>query len=452
MANLPGQNILKVYELSNFDEASTLFKEHFAIPQDVIESVKKIVYDVKVKKEIAALKYTNKFDKVNFRDINDAKVTADEIKSGFEYVTNNFKELIKAIKKSYKNILKFHEEQLKHEPKTWFFESENGKKLGQLMLPLERICVYIPGGRYVYPSSLLMTVIPAKVAGVKEIVVCTPPQSDGEISNLLLYLFKFLDISEIYKIGGAQAVALMAFGGEKVRKVSKIVGPGNIYVTAAKKIVFGEVGIDSLAGPSEIVIIADENANPKFVGADLLSQAEHDPNSKSILLTNSRFIAEKTIEEISTQIDELKKEYPGKLNDEVIIESITHNCKIILCKDIKLAADISNYIAPEHLEIMTENAFETLKLIKNSGSIFLSNYTPVAVGDYIGGTNHVLPTNGTAVFSSPLGVYDFFKKSAVTFYSYEALKFEGKLIETFAETENLLAHKNSIRIRYKNKT
>ncbi|MDD5659577.1 MAG: histidinol dehydrogenase, partial [Actinomycetota bacterium] len=314
---------------------------------------------------------------------------------------------------------------------------------------IDRVCVYIPGGRYVYPSSVLMTVIPAQVAGVKEIVVCTPPLKDGSLNNLLLYLFKFLKIDEVYKIGGAQAIALMAFGSKNVRKVSKILGPGNIYVTAAKKTVYGSVGIDSLAGPSEIVIIADKSSNPFYIASDLLSQAEHDPDAKSILLTDNIDIANETIIKLYEGIEFLKNEYKDRINTEVILESLKNNCRIIHNERIDLIIKISNMIAPEHLEIMTEKPMETLKHIKNAGSIFLGNYTPVAVGDYIGGTNHVIPTNGTAVFSSPLGVYDFFKKSGVTYYDFEALDRERKFIESIADTENLLAHKNSVKVRFK---
>lgn len=442
-------NLLKVNKVQDMQEARDIYKGHFDTEDNITKSVEDIVKDVKQNGEEAAIKYTNVFDKVSFKNIKDAKLSSDEINEGYESIRLKNPELVKAIEKSYANIKLFHEQQLAHEPKTWFIEPEAGRKLGQISSVLERVCVYIPGGRYVYPSSVLMTVIPAQVAGVKEIVVCTPPLKDGKLNNLLLYLFKFLKISEVYKIGGAQAISLMAFGGSKVKKVAKIVGPGNIYVTAAKKMVYGFVGIDSLAGPSEIVIIADKSSNPYYIAADLLSQAEHDPYAKSILLTNDIDTANDTIINIYEEIEFLKAEYGSRMNTDIVLESLKNNCKIIYSKDINLIIEISNEIAPEHLEIMTENPEDTLGKIKNGGSIFLGNYTPVAVGDYIGGTNHVIPTNGTAAFSSPLGVYDFFKKSGVTCYSFEALDKERKFIEDLADTENLLAHKNSVKVRFK---
>ncbi|HAX17722.1 MAG TPA: histidinol dehydrogenase [Actinobacteria bacterium] len=445
------RNDLKVIRISSLNQAQDLFKNHFEIPAEVMESANRIVMDVIRDGEEAALRYCNKFDNTSFKSIEDAIVTSQEIENGYNYIRDNRPELVKAIDKSYSNILRFHEEQLKNEAKTWYFEPEPGKKLGQIASPLERICVYVPGGRYVYPSSVLMTVIPARVAGVKEIAVCTPSRDEGKINELLLYIFRYLDIDEVYKISGAQAIALMAYGGSNVKRVSKIVGPGNIYVTAAKKIVFGKVGIDSLAGPSEVVIIADSTANPDFVASDLLSQAEHDPDAKSILLTDNSELADKAIRNIFTQIYSLKKEYDKRFNSELVLKCIKDNCKIIVCTDIRLACSISDIIAPEHIEIMTEKPFETLEYIKNGGSIFIGTYSPVAVGDYIGGTNHVIPTSGTAVFSSPLGVYDFFKKSSVTYYDYNALAEEHILIEDFAFTENLLAHRNSVKIRIREK-
>ncbi|MCL5071186.1 MAG: histidinol dehydrogenase [Actinobacteria bacterium] len=442
-------NFLKVDKVKNIPEASEICGNYFEIPEQIIKSVESIVKDVKQNGEEAALRYTKSFDKVPFKNLKDLKLSPDEINEGYESIRIKSPELVKAIEKSYSNIKLFHEQQLSHEPKTWFIEPESGRRLGQISSVLERVCVYIPGGRYAYPSTVLMTVIPAQVAGVKEIAVCTPPQEDGSLNNLLLYLFKFLNIKEVYKIGGAQAIALMAFGGKTIRKVSKIVGPGNIYVTAAKKMVYGSVGIDSLAGPSEIVIIADKSSNPFYIAADLISQAEHDPDAKSILLTNDIDIADETILKIYEEIEFLKSEYKTRINTEVIMQSLKDNCRIIYNEDIDLIVRISNEIAPEHLEIMTENPLDTLKQIKNGGSIFIGSYTPVAVGDYIGGTNHVIPTNGTAVFSSPLGVYDFFKKSGVTYYDFEALNRERKFIEDIADTENLLAHKNSVKVRFK---
>ncbi len=445
------RNTLKPISISNLSQAQNLFKSHFEIPPEVMDSAGRIINDVIKGGEEEALKYCNKFDNTSFKSIEDATVTLSEIEDGYKFIKDNKPELVKAIDKSYSNILRFHEEQLKHEPSTWYFEPGPGKRLGQISSPLDRVCVYVPGGRFVYPSSVLMTVIPAKVAGVKEVAVCTPSKDGGRINELLLYIFRYLNISEVYKISGAQAVALMAYGGRHVKKVSKIVGPGNIYVTAAKKLVFGKVGIDSLAGPSEIVIIADNTADPGFTAADLLSQAEHDPDAKSILITDSSELAKNTIINIFKQIDRLKAEHGERFNSDLVLKCINNNCKIILCRNIEMACSISDIIAPEHLEIMTENPFKTLESVKNGGSIFIGNNTPVAVGDYIGGTNHVIPTSGTSVFSSPLGVYDFFKKSAVTYYDYNALEEEHVLIEDFAYSENLLAHRNSVKLRIRGK-
>jgi histidinol dehydrogenase len=442
-------NILKVNRVSNIESAREIFKGHFDIPENVTCSVERIVKDVRENGEDAVIRYTGVFDKVSFKNWEDAKLSIEEINKGYENIELNNPELVKAINKSYANIKLFHEQQLAHEPKTWYIEPETGRKVGQISSVIERVCIYVPGGRYVYPSSILMAVTPAQVAGVKEIVICTPPLKDGRLNNLLLYLFKFLNIKEVYKIGGAQAVAIMAYGGLKVKKVSKIVGPGNIYVTAAKKMVYGAVGIDSLAGPSEIVVVADKASNPSYIAADLLSQAEHDPDAKSILLTDNIDIANETIIKIYEEIEFLKSEYGSRVNIDIILKSLSANCKIIYNESIDLIINISNEIAPEHLEIMTSCPEETLEKIKNGGSIFLGNYTPVAVGDYIGGANHVIPTNGTSVFSSPLGVYDFFKKSGVTFYSFDALNKERKFIEDMADTENLLAHKNSVKIRFR---
>ncbi len=442
-------NILKVIKVADIESARVIYKSNFDIDEQALKSVEGIVKDVRKNGEEAVLRYVLDFDKVSFNNWDAATLSSNEIEKGYEYIRLNNFELVDAIHKSYSNIRLFHEQQLTNEPKTWYIEPETGRKLGQISSAIERVCVYIPGGRYVYPSSVLMTVIPAQVAGVKEIVVCTPSLKDGSLNNLLLYLFKFLNIKEVYKTGGAQAIALMAYGGQKVKKVSKIVGPGNIYVTAAKKMVYGAVGIDSLAGPSEIVIIADSTANPSYIAADLLSQAEHDPDAKSVLLTDNIDIADETIIRIYEEIEFLKSEYGSRVNIDVILKSLSTNCKIIYNDSIDLIIKISNEIAPEHLEIMTSNPQKTLESIKNAGSVFLGDYSPVAVGDYIGGANHVIPTNGTSVFSSPLGVYDFFKKSGVTFYSFDALNRERKFIEAMADSENLLAHKNSVKIRFR---
>ncbi|MBE3089491.1 MAG: histidinol dehydrogenase, partial [Actinobacteria bacterium] len=290
----------------------------------------------------------------------------------------------------------------------------------------------------------------AILAGVKNIVACTPPQKNGKINDILLYLFAKLGINKVYRIGGAQAIAALAYGTESIEKVDKIVGPGNNYVTAAKKIVFGAVGIDSLAGPSEITIIADGQSNPSFIAADLLSQAEHDSDAKSILLATNKKIAENTITEIYKQTGELCRLYGSRFNKDLIYESLKKNCRIIVNKDLNFLIEVCNIIAPEHLELMVSDFDTVLKSIRNAGAIFLGNYTPVAVGDYICGTNHVIPTGGNARFSSPLGVYDFYKRSSVACYSYDMLKKERKHVETLSDFENLLAHNNSIKVRFKN--
>ena len=294
-----------------------------------------------------------------------------------------------------------------------------------------------------------MAVIPAVIAKVKEIVICTPPQPDGSLNRILLYLFGRLKIKEVYKIGGAQAIAALAYGSESIKKVDKIVGPGNIYVTAAKKKVFGDVGIDNLAGPSDITILADDSANPLFIAADLISQAEHDPDSRSILLTSSLDTAKRVIEKIYKNIDSLIKEYGNKINTGVILKSLEKNCKIIFNKEKDWLIEACNIIAPEHLEIMVRYAKTVLKKIKNAGAIFIGEYSPVAVGDYIGGANHIIPTNSNARFSSSLGVCDFLKRSSVTFYSKNALEKEKKFIEVISEFEKLFAHRNSVKIRFR---
>jgi histidinol dehydrogenase len=294
-----------------------------------------------------------------------------------------------------------------------------------------------------------MTVIPALIAGVGEIVLCTPPQSDGNLNQVLLYLCGKLKVREVYKIGGAQAVAVLAYGTESIRKVDKIVGPGNIYVTVAKKKVFGDVGIDNLAGPSDITILADDSASPEFIAADLIAQAEHDPDSRSILLSTSLNLAKRAVEEIYRRLEILKSEYGSKLNLKVILSSVKNNCRIIFNQNQDWLIGVCNMIAPEHLEIMTGDAKKVLKKIKNAGAIFIGRYCPVAVGDYIGGTNHVIPTGGNARFASPLGVYDFLKRSSTAFYDKDALKKEKKFIETISGFEKLFAHGDSIKVRFK---
>ncbi len=441
-------DFLKIEKPQNLKDIEGLLKRDVTFDLGIISDVSKIIEDIKNSGDKALFSYCAKFDGINAKSINDLKIPEDEIARAHKEVTANYPELVEAVSVAYKNLVEYHSAQFGKEPKTWFIGDGEGRRLGQISNPISRAGLYIPGGRYIYPSSVLMAVVPAAIAGVKEIAVCTPPQKNGKINQILLYLFSFLNIREVYMIGGAQAIASLAFGTETIKRVEKIAGPGNIYVTAAKKLVYGSVGIDSLAGPSEVLIIADESANPAFVAADLLSQAEHDPDAKSILLTTGQDIASETISQVYLQLDILCEKYPDNFNREMVVRSLESNCRIFFNPDMEFLIDISNRIAPEHLEIMATDYDRVLSGIKNAGAIFLGNYTPVAVGDYICGTNHVIPTGGNARFSSPLGVYDFCKKSSVAFYDKEHLKKERKYIEILSQFENLLAHNNSVRIRF----
>jgi histidinol dehydrogenase len=440
-------NFLKVEKLKDRSQIQYWDEKSFSFNTEAVNLVEQITGDVKKSGDKALLKYCKRFDGIDAKSIADIKVDAKEIVIAAEIVPKKYHELVKAINAAYKNIKRYHCYQFKKEPKSWFMSSSNERRLGQVITAIERVGIYIPGGRYLYPSSVLMTAVPAIIAGVKEIAVCTPPDKTNRISDILLYIFSKLGINEIYKIGGAQAIAALAFGTESIKKVNKIVGPGNIYVTAAKKLVYGIVGIDSLAGPSEILIIADDNANSSYIAADIIAQAEHDTNARSMLFTTSENLAEEVIDKIYSQIEFLLNKYKDRISRDVIIESLKNNCKIFYNSDINFLIDICNFIAPEHLEIMVKNHNSVLSKLKNVGAIFLGSSTPVAVGDYICGTNHVIPTGGNVKFSSPLGVYDFLKKSSVAFYDLKTLKKEAKFIQTLADFENLLAHKRSVGIR-----
>lgn len=442
-------NFLKVEKPQKIGEIDNLIACGLKIPDSVEKTVGKILKEIEVNGDRAIIKFCRQFDCFEAEDINGIRVTVKEIESALLGVGKEFPELVEALEVSYKNIKKYHTVQFKKEAGSWYIKPDKGKEVGQILRPLERVGIYIPGGRYTYPSSVLMAVIPAVIAKVKEIVICTPPQPDGSLNRILLYLFGRLKIKEVYKIGGAQAIAALAYGSESIKKVDKIVGPGNIYVTAAKKKVFGDVGIDNLAGPSDITILADDSANPLFIAADLISQAEHDPDSRSILLTSSLDTAKRVIEKIYKNIDSLIKEYGNKINTGVILKSLEKNCKIIFNKEKGWLIEACNIIAPEHLEIMVRYAKTVLKKIKNAGAIFIGEYSPVAVGDYIGGANHIIPTNSNARFSSSLGVCDFLKRSSVTFYSKNALEKEKKFIEVISEFEKLFAHRNSVKIRFR---
>ena len=395
--------------------------------------VNEIVANVKENQDQAVFEYTKKFDGVEV-DKDSILVTDTEIEEAYGQVDEK---LLAVVRKSLVNIEKYHAKQLQN---SWF-TSEDGVILGQKVTPLDTVGVYVPGGKAVYPSSVLMNVMPAKVAGVKNIIMCTPPGRDGKVCPTTLVAAKEAGVNKIYKVGGAQAVAAMAFGTESIPKVDKIVGPGNIYVALAKKAVFGYVSIDSIAGPSEILVLADETANPRFIAADLLSQAEHDELASAILITTSMELAKKVSEEVDKFVAVLSRK-------EIIQKSLDNYGYILVANNMDDAIEATNEIASEHLEIVTKNPFETMTKVRHAGAIFIGEYSSEPLGDYFAGPNHVLPTNGTAKFFSPLGVDDFIKKSSIISYSKEALEAVYKDIVTFAECEQLTAHANSIKVRF----
>lgn len=403
---------------------------------DDFSKVDKVVYeildDVKKEGDKALLKYTKKFDNVELEAL---KVTKDEVDEALEIVGNEF---LKILKEAKDNIAWYHEKQLQS---SWITNDKEGIILGQLIRPLERVGIYVPGGKAAYPSTVLMNAIPAKVAGVESIAMVTPPSKDGKVNPYILAAADIAGVNEIYKVGGAQSIAALAYGTKTIKSVDKIVGPGNIYVARAKRAVFGLVDIDMIAGPSEICIIADENKNPSFIAADLLSQAEHDEMASSILVTTSKTLAMKVKKEVKLQIEQSERR-------EIITQAINSYGYIFVARDIEEAINISNKIAPEHLEVMVDNPFELLPKIKNAGAIFLGEYTPEPVGDYFAGPNHTLPTSGTAKFSSPLGTYDFMKKSSLLYYNEEALRSIKDKVISFTEAEGLSAHGNSIKVRF----
>jgi histidinol dehydrogenase len=401
------------------------------VSPEIEQRVDAILGDVKINGDSAVLKYTKAFDRVKTKCL---RILPVEIS---KYAAMADKEVLKALKIAAKRIRAFHEKQ---KEKSWSFY-ENGALLGQVIRPIERVGVYVPGGKASYPSTVLMNVIPAQVAGVKEIAVCVPAPG-GEINANVMAAISLLGIKEVYRIGGAQAVAAMAYGTKTVRKVDKIVGPGNIYVATAKKKVFGFVDIDMIAGPSEILIIADNSANPVFAAADLLSQAEHDELASSVLITDSKIFADAVEKELQSRLDMLKRK-------EIALKSIENYGAIIITKDIKTALRISNDIAPEHLEVMTKNPDKLLPIINNAGAIFLGEWTPEALGDYAAGPNHTLPTGSTARFSSPLGVYDFIKRSSLLSFTEKGFRRLAKTVRTIADAEGLEAHGNTIRVREK---
>lgn len=397
-------------------------------------AVQEIVDNVRNRKDEAVLEYTKKFDGADLT-ARTLRVTEGEIQEALSQVEPA---LLAVMKRSMQNIREYHEKQKQY---SWFDSKPDGTILGQKVTPLASVGVYVPGGKAAYPSSVLMNIIPARVAGVPRIVMVTPPGPDGKVNPVTLIAAHLAGITEVYKVGGAQAVAALAFGTETIPRVNKIVGPGNIFVALAKKAVYGHVSIDSIAGPSEILVLADESANPRFVAADLLSQAEHDELASAILVTTSQELAEQVSREVDGFVAELSRK-------EILEKSLENYGYILIADTMEEAIETANEIASEHLEIVTRNPFEVMTKIQNAGAIFLGEYSSEPLGDYFAGPNHVLPTNGTAKFFSPLGVDDYIKKSSIIYYSREALEPVHKDIETFAEAEQLTAHANSIRVRF----
>ena len=397
-------------------------------------SVREILENVQNRRDEAVFAYTKQFDGAEINASN-IQVTEDEIREAYSLVDDS---LLAVIRKAKKNIKDYHEKQRQY---SWFDSRPDGTILGQKVTALARVGVYVPGGKAAYPSSVLMNIMPAKVAGVDEIIMVTPPGKDGKVTPTTLVAANEAGADRIYKAGGAQAIAALAFGTESIPKVDKIVGPGNIYVALAKKSVYGYVSIDSVAGPSEILVLADDTANPRYVAADLLSQAEHDEMASAILVTTSMELAEK----VSAQADEFVQELS---RGQIIQKSLDNYGHILVAETLQDAIDAANEIASEHLEIMTANPFDVMTRIRNAGAIFIGEYSSEPLGDYFAGPNHVLPTNGTAKFFSPLSVDDFINKSSIISYSREALEAIHGDIETFAEAEHLTAHANSIRVRF----
>lgn len=400
-------------------------------------AVGEIVAAVKERGDQARFAYTEKFDHARL-DKTTVQVTEEEIREAYTLVDEKLTEVIR---KALVNIRDYHERQKQN---SWFHSTEKGTLLGQKVTPMARVGVYVPGGKAVYPSSVLMNILPAKVAGVSEIIMATPCDAQGKVNPAVLVSAQEAGVDRIYKAGGAQAIAALAFGTESIPKVDKIVGPGNIYVALAKKAVYGNVSIDSIAGPSEITVLADETANPRYVAADLLSQAEHDEMASAILVTTSRSFGEAVSREIQEYLKVLSRR-------EIIEKSLDHFGYILVAADRREAVDTVNSIAPEHLEIVMSNPFEVMTQIRNAGAIFLGEYSCEPLGDYFAGPNHVLPTNGTAKFFSPLSVDDFVKKSSVIYYSREALEEIHRDIEQFAACEQLTAHANAIAARFEGK-
>ncbi len=398
--------------------------------------VQNIVTDVRNGGDDAVFEYTLKFDKFPLSK-NNIRVTEREIEEAYESISPEY---IAVMKEAFENIRNYHKMQVRN---SFIQTNENGSILGQRITPIAKVGVYVPGGKAAYPSSTLMNIVPALVAGCERIIMCTPPNAEGKVNPGTLAAAKIAGVSEIYKVGGAQAIAAMAYGTESIPKVDKIVGPGNIFVALAKKSVYGYVSIDSIAGPSEILVLADETATPKFVACDLMSQAEHDEMASAILVTTSEELADSVIAEVESRVLKAKRK-------DILEKSLSRYGFVLIADSMEHAIETVNNIASEHLEIVTKNPFETMTKVKNAGAIFLGEYSSEPLGDYFAGPNHVLPTNGTAKFFSPLSVDDFIKKSSIINYSREGLKEIAEKIELFAEEEGLEAHANSIRVRFEN--
>ncbi len=428
---------MRIVELNNQTKGELLEKLLKRSPSNYGEyekTVADIIANVRDRKDEALFEYTAKFDHFDITD-KTIKVTREEIDEAYKALDDRF---IEVIKKSAENIRVFHEKQKRN---SWIDTKEDGSILGQRIIPIEISGVYVPGGKAAYPSSVLMNVVPAKVAGVERIIMCTPPSKDGKVNPGTLVAADIAGVTEVYKVGGAQAIAAMAFGTESVPKVDKITGPGNIFVALAKKACFGYVSIDSIAGPSEILVIADETANPRYVAADLLSQAEHDEMASAILITTSKELAQKVSDEVAEFTKKLER-------SEIINKSLDNYGYIFVAENMEDVVDAANAIASEHLEIITANPFEVMPRIKHAGAIFLGTYSSEPLGDYFAGPNHILPTNQTARFFSPLSVDDFVKKTSIIAYSEEGLRKVHEDIELFAKNEGLTAHANSIAVRF----
>lgn len=427
--------MMDLIELSNkcISDVVSIIKER-SNTSNIRSSVEEIIENVKSYGDKALREYTLDFDKVYLENF---QIDDIEIEKVYIEGDNSF---IEILEESIKNIREYHEKQKKT---SYIYQKELGIYMGQRLIPVDSVAIYVPGGKAAYPSSVLMNAIPAKVAGVEEIVIVTPPDKNGSVNKNILIAAKLCGINKVYMLGGAQAIAALTYGTESINKVSMIVGPGNAFVAEAKRQVYGDVGIDMVAGPSEILIIADHKANPKYIAADLMSQAEHDELASSILVTTSKELAKKVNEEIIVQIE--------KLSRKKIIESSLRNFgKVVICDSIEEGIEIANLIAPEHLELLVDNPMEYLEEVKNAGSVFIGEYTREPIGDYFGGTNHVLPTGGTAKFSSPLSVDNFIKKSSFLYYSQKAVERDGEKIIRFATEEGLTAHANSIKVRLEN--